>query len=117
MAYRSQKVGINNVDPQSALDVIGEIMMNGFNVMGFVQELGNTEDLDDILDNGIFTQSLNANASTDRHYPVAKAGYLEVLGNPQGYKLHRYTTVDCSGMYIRYKYQGSWSSWKSITLS
>lgn len=117
MAYRSQKVGINNVDPQSALDVLGEIMMNGFNVMGFVQELGNTEDLDDMLDNGIFTQSLNANASTDRHYPVAKAGYLEVLGNPQGYKLHRYTTFDCSGMYIRYKYQGSWSSWKSITLS
>lgn len=117
MSYRSQKVGINNVDPQSALDVLGEIMMNGFNVMGFVQELGSTEDLDDMLDNGIFTQSLNANASTDRHYPVAKAGYLEVLGNPQGYKLHRYTTFDCSGMYIRYKYQGSWSSWKSITLS
>lgn len=117
MAYRSQKVGINNVDPQSALDVIGEIMMNGFNVMGFVQELGNTEDLDDMLDNGIFTQSLNANASTDRHYPVAKAGYLEVLGNPSGYRLHRYTAYDCSGIYVRYYYQDSWSSWKSITLS
>ena len=117
MAYRSQKVGINNVDPQSALDVIGEIMMNGFNVMGFVSELGNTEHLDEMLDNGIYTQHLNSNASTSRGYPVAKAGYLEVLGNPQGYKLHRYTAFDCSGIYIRYLYQDSWSSWKSITLT
>ena len=116
MAYRSQKVGINNADPQSALDVTGEIMMNGFNVMGFVQELGNTEDLDNIIDNGIFTQAVNANANTDRHYPVEKAGYLEVLGNPQGYKLHRYTVFDCSGVYIRYKNDSYWSSWKSINI-
>lgn len=117
MAYRSQKVGINNVDPQSALDVIGEIMMNGFNVMGFVSELGDSEELDEMFDLGIYTQHLNANASTDRGYPVAKAGYLEVLGNPQGYRLHRYTAYDCSGVYIRYYYQDSWSSWKTITLS
>lgn len=117
MAYRSQKVGINNVDPQSALDVIGEIMMNGFNVMGFVSALGSTEELDEILDLGIYTQSLNVNASTDRGYPVAKAGYLEVLGNPSGYRLHRYTAYDCSGIYVRYYYQDSWSSWKTITLS
>ncbi len=117
MAYRSQRVGINNVDPQSALDVIGEIMMNGFNVMGFVEELSETDDLNDKIDNGIYSQALNANASTNKHYPVARAGYLEVLGNPQGYKLQRYTAYDCSGMYIRYLYQGSWSSWKTITLS
>ena len=117
VALRSKKVGINTPDPQDALDVReGNILMNGYRIMGFVADLGDTEHLDDLVDNGIYTQHLNANASTSRGYPVAKAGYLEVLGNPQGYKLHRYTTFDCTAIYLRYFYQGSWSSWKTITL-
>ncbi len=120
VALRSKKVGINTPDPQDALDVReGSILMNGYRVMGFVAELGNTETLDDIANNGIYTQHLNANASVSIGYPVAKAGYLEVMCNPYGFVLQRYTAFDCSGIYIRYfDNQGSsWSSWKTITLS
>lgn len=117
MAFRSQKVGINNVDPQSALDVIGDIRMNGYAVQGFIASLSNTEDLNAIVTQGIRTQHLNANATTSKHYPVAKAGYLEVLENPQGYVLQRYTTYDCSGVYLRYLFNNEWHAWKTITLS
>lgn len=118
VAFRAKKVGINTPDPQDALDVReGNIRMNGYVIQGFVAELGNTEDLHDLTHNGIWTQHLNANASTDRHYPVAKAGYLEVFENPQGYVLQRYTTYDCSGIYICYRYNDEWSAWRSITIS
>ena len=118
VAFRAKKVGINTPDPQDALDVReGNIRMNGYVIQGFVAELGNTEDLHDLTHNGIWTQHLNANASTDRHYPVAKAGYLEVFENPQGYVLQRYTTFDCSGIYICYRYNDEWSAWRSITIS
>lgn len=118
VAFRAKKVGINTPDPQDALDVReGNIRMNGYVIQGFVADLGNTEDLHDLTHNGIWTQHLNANASTDRHYPVAKAGYLEVFENPQGYVLQRYTTFDCSGIYICYRYNDEWSAWRSVNIS
>lgn len=118
VAFRAKKVGINTPDPQDALDVReGNIRMNGYVIQGFVADLGNTEDLHDLIHNGIWTQHLNANASTDRHYPVAKAGYLEVFENPQGYVLQRYTTFDCSGIYICYRYNDEWSAWRSVNIS
>lgn len=118
VAFRAKKVGINTPDPQDALDVReGNIRMNGYVIQGFVAELGNTEDLHDLTHNGVWTQHLNANASTDRHYPVAKAGYLEVFENPQGYVLQRYTTFDCSGIYICYRYNDEWSAWRSVNIS
>lgn len=118
VAFRSKKVGINTPDPQDALDVRdGKILTNGYAIQGFVADLGNTEDLDDYKQGGIWTQHLNANASTSRHYPAAIAGYLEVFENPQGYVMQRYTAYDCSRIYIRYFYSNQWYAWKSIALS
>lgn len=117
VAFRSEKIGININDPQSALDVNGNIRMNGYGVMGFVAALGSETDLNSLTDYGVWTQALNASASTDRHYPEAKAGYLEVFVIPTSYVLQRYTTYDCTGIYVRYKYNGSWSAWKTIILS
>ena len=117
ISKRRKMVGINNRNPVRALDVNGAVGMNGYNVLGFVKALGNTEDLNSLTEPGIYTQAANANASTDRHYPKAVAGYLEVMCNPSGYVLQRYTAYDCSGLYIRHRYQGSWGSWKSVSLS
>lgn len=117
LAFRRKKVGINKREPASALDVDGVIMMNGYNVLGFVEALGSTEDFNDLTAPGIYTQATTANASTSRHYPAAVAGFLEVIVNPSGYILQRYTAYNCSGMYIRYRYNGTWYAWKSITLS
>lgn len=117
VSFRSERVGINTNDPQSALDVGGDIRMNGYGLLGFMAALDAETDLNDFVDFGVWTQSQNAGASTDRHYPAAKAGYLEVFTNPSGYVLQRYTAYDCTGVYLRYKYNGSWSAWKTITLS
>lgn len=115
VAYRAKKVGINTSDPQDALDVReGNILMNGYVVQGFVRELDANDDLHSIMQSGIYTQAFSANASIEKHYPVQKAGYLEVFENTEGWILQRYTTLDCSGVYICYFDDSEWSAWKSI---
>ncbi len=118
VSLRQKRVGINNPNPQAPLDVKGEIMMNGVNVMGFIAALGNSENLNDIISSGIYTQELSANASTQRNYPKAAAGFLEVIKTlPSEQILQRYTVFDCSGVYIRQRYNGTWGPWKSMVLS
>lgn len=116
-SYDYPRVGINNPTPTAPLDVGGDIKMNGYRVLGFAAALDGTEDLNDLTSYGVWTQSLTASASTDKNYPKAIAGFLEVLTNPSGYVLQRYTAYNCSAMYVRYKYDNSWSAWKSITIS
>lgn len=117
VSKRRKRVGINNRNPQKALDVNGEVGMNGYNVMGFVKTLDGSEDLNSLTEPGIYTQAANANASTEKHYPTAIAGFLEVMCNPSGYILQRYTAYNSTGLYIRHSYNGSWGSWKSVSLS
>lgn len=117
LALRRKKVGVNKREPAAALDVAGSVMMNGYNVLGLVATLGNTEDLNNLTNGGIYTQAANANASTDRHYPAAIAGFLEVIVNPSGYIMQRYTAYNNSAVYIRTRYNDSWYAWKSVTLT
>lgn len=117
LALRRKKVGINKREPAAALDVAGSVMMNGYNVLGLVATLGNTEDLNNLTSGGIYTQAANANTSTDRHYPAAIAGFLEVIVSPSGYILQRYTAYNNSAVYIRTRYNDSWYAWKSVTLT
>ena len=117
LALRRKKVGINKREPAAALDVDGSVMMNGFNVLGLVAALDGTEDLNNLVAGGIYTQALNANASTDKHYPKAIAGFLEVMANPSGYIMQRYTAYDNSAVYVRTRYNNTWYAWKSVTLT
>lgn len=117
LALRRKMVGVNKREPAAALDVAGSVMMNGFNVLGLVATLGNTEDLNDLVEGGIYTQAQNANASTDRHYPQAIAGFLEVMANPSGYIMQRYTAYNNSAVYVRTRYNNTWYAWKSVTLT
>lgn len=117
LSFRRKKVGVNNRNPSGALDVVGSVMMNGFNVLGLVAALGNTEDLNDLTEGGIYTQALNANASTERNYPKAIAGFLEVIVSSSGYVLQRYTAYNITGVYVRARYNGTWYAWKAITLT
>lgn len=117
LALRRKKVGINKREPAAALDVAGSVMMNGFNVLGLVATLGDTEDLNDLTSGGIYTQAANANASTDKHYPAAIAGFLEVIVSPSGYIMQRYTAYNNSAVYVRTRYNNTWYAWKSVTLS
>lgn len=117
LALRRKKVGINKREPAAALDVDGSVMMNGFNVLGLVDTLDGSEDLNNLVAGGIYTQALNANASTDKHYPKAIAGFLEVMANPSGYIMQRYTAYDNSAVYVRTRYDNKWYAWKSVTLT
>ena len=117
LALRRKKVGINKREPAAALDVAGSVMMNGFNVLGLVATLGNTGDLNNLTSGGIYTQAANANASTDKHYPAAIAGFLEVIVSPSGYIMQRYTAYNNSAVYVRTRYNNTWYAWKSVTLS
>lgn len=117
LALRKKKIGINTPNPQVTLDVGGGINMNGYGIMGFVQELGSTEDLNSITAQGIYTQALNVNSTTAHHYPSTNAGFLEVIVNPSGYILQRYTLYNSAGLYFRTRYNGSWYAWKAVTIS
>lgn len=117
LALRRKKVGINKREPAAALDVDGSVMMNGFNVLGLVATLDGSEDLNNLVAGGIYTQALNANTSTAKHYPKAIAGFLEVIANPSGYIMQRYTTFDNSAVYVRTRYNNTWYAWKSVTLT
>ncbi len=117
LALRRKKVGINKREPAAALDVDGSVMMNGFNVLGLVAALDGSEDLNNLVAGGIYTQVLNANASTAKHYPKAIAGFLEVMANPSGYIMQRYTAYDNSAVYVRTRYNNTWYAWKSVTLT
>lgn len=118
LSFRKKKVGINRHNPQSALDVGGDIMMNGYKVQGFVKTLDGTENLNDLKTGGIYIQNENQNIinNPNSNYPVKKAGYLEVLCSDNGNFLQRYTTFDCSAIYIRswYEYDHIWYNWKKI---
>lgn len=117
LALRRKKVGINKREPAAALDVDGSVMMNGFNVLGLVATLDGSEDLNNLVEGGIYTQALNANATTAKHYPKAIAGFLEVIANPSGYIMQRYTAYDNSAVYVRTRYNNTWYAWKSVTLT
>lgn len=117
MSYRRKRVGINNRNPQSALDVNGCISMNGFNVFGFVFALGDSENLDELTSTGIYTQALNANASLDRNYPREMAGFLEVIASPNGFVMQRYTVYNENRVFVRGRNENYWYSWKELTLS
>lgn len=117
LSFRRKKVGINKREPSAALDIDGSVMMNGFNVLGLVAALTASEDLNNLVEGGIYTQARSANANTDRHYPKEIAGFLEVIANPSGYILQRYTAYNNSAVYIRTRYNNNWYAWKSVTLT
>lgn len=109
VSFRSEKVGINTNDPQAALDVNGDIMMNGYNVQGFIKALDSTINLNDVLTPGIYSTTIVS--STDLNYPVHNAvGVLEVLQVADNFILQRFTSVS-GQVYNRGKYNTTWHAW------
>ena len=111
VALRKQKVGINNPNPQSALDVTGEIHMNGFPVMGIIQ----TSVEDDVSLNSLTTQGIYLRRRVPQenmNYPALVFGMLEVFSCSTNLVTQRYTARDSPfDVYIRSKVNSSWSKW------
>lgn len=115
IALRKKKVGINTPDPQAALDVDGNIHMNGVNVHGKMGRVdGSTTDLNNVKTPGYY---FAYSASTAKHFPTTTIGMLEVF-LPESYFIQqRYTVYNGSRMYIRGNYGGTWSSWYTVSLT
>ena len=103
--------GINNPNPQSALDVTGEIHMNGYPVMGIIQ----TSVEDDVSLNSLTTQGIYFRRRVPQenmNYPALVFGMLEVFSCSTNLVTQRYTARDTPfDVYIRSKVNSSWSKW------
>lgn len=105
VAYRSKMVGINNNQPTSALDVVGDIKQNGEGVLGMVGILD--ADFDTILTGGVYWYA--ASSFLD-NAPSTNNGFLLVLSFGTNI-IHLFT--DGTDLYTR-SYDPStakWSSW------
>lgn len=111
VALRKHMVGINNPNPKAALDVTGEIYMNGFSVMGLQQEaIADDVSLNELTAPGIyFRRSL---PQENLNYPALVFGILEVFSCSVNLVIQRYTARDSPfDMYIRSRVNSTWSAW------
>jgi hypothetical protein len=115
VAFREKKVGINTNNPMSALDVNGNIMMNNFNVQGFVTILSDTS-LNYITPPGIYYAEWTGNETSANDYPANSSGILEVITVPSGFTVQRFTD-GTAAVYIRIKVGDTWSAWKLVTIT
>ena len=111
IALRKKMVGINNPNPKAALDVTGEIYMNGFSVMGLQQSaIADDVSLNELTAPGIyFRRSL---PQENLNYPALVFGMLEVFSCSVNLVIQRYTARDSPfDMYIRSRVNSTWSAW------
>jgi hypothetical protein len=112
LSLRGKKVGINSHDPQSALDVTGNIRMNGLNVMGVVaKSVPSGTDLNTITDQGIYYISYDC-----VNYPSTAAtdmlGMLEVFAPYYFLVTQRFTSLlNPLVVYTRQVLFDDWSPW------
>lgn len=108
VSFREKKVGINTNDPQFALDVNGDIAMNGYRVQGFIGTLPTDTDLNNVLSSGIYYVPI---AQTYVHHPQSNsAAVLEVIEVTSTFLIQRLTCVD-GKIYSRGKYNTTWHNW------
>ena len=101
------EVGVTNKYLSESLEQANE----NINAVTSVGSLG-TKDLNTITETGYYFQNADSNASTARHYPVAKGGSLEVIFLLSQYIMQRYTVIETKKIYVRFRYyDGSWQSW------
>lgn len=117
IALRKKKVGINTPNPQATLDVggdvsvSGQILMNGYNIMGLVQAMiPDTTNLNDLTIPGIYFRRNTANTSLN--YPSTAYGMLEVFSCSPNVVIQRYIHRDNPyTIYIRSKVNSTWGAW------
>lgn len=111
VALRKKMVGINNPNPQAALDVTGEIYMNGFSVMGLQQAaIADDVSLNELTSPGIYFR--RSVPQENLNYPALAFGMLEVFSCSVNVVIQRYTTRDSPfDIYMRSRVNSSWSAW------
>lgn len=116
VAFRSERVGINTNDPQAALDVNGEVWMNGAPVMGLQSlSLAPDTDLNDVKTQGIYYARYDMGTLAN-NYPVQSYGLLLVFaaGSRLVYQMYFPRSTPAT-RYARTYINDAWSSWSSNT--
>lgn len=72
-----------------------------------------TENLNAVTTVGLYGQGGNANATSDRNYPYAEAGALQVIGSAYGV-MQIYTTWKKNYVFVRNQRPDGWSGWVRI---
>lgn len=106
--YDYPRVGINNPNPTEALDVAGNIMMNGTYVLGFVGNVSGY--FSSYKKGGLFRYD----ATTAISDAPGQAGMLEVLADDAGYVIQRFTEFAAGNkLFVRcYNPAGkAWTAW------
>lgn len=117
IALRKKKVGINTPSPQATLDVggdisvSGQVLMNGYNIMGLMQAaIPDATNLNDLTTPGIYFR--RSTADTSLNYPSTSWGMLEVFSCSPNVVIQRYTHRDNPyTIYIRSKVNSTWGAW------
>lgn len=117
VALRKKKVGINNPNPQAALDVVGdirvdgEVLMNGYNMMGLVQaSIPDDTNLNTLTTPGIYFR--RSSPKSGLNYPTLNIGMLEVFSCTPNLVIQRYTRRDSPyTIHMRSKVNSTWYSW------
>lgn len=117
VSLRKKKVGINNPSSAEALDVngnikvSGQVLMNGYNMMGLVQAtIADMTNLNDLTTPGIYFR--RTTADTSLNYPCTNYGMLEVFSCSSNVVIQRYTMRDNPyTIYIRSKVNSTWQAW------
>ncbi len=109
LSFRRKMVGVNNRNPQSAIDVNGEIMMNGFNLLGYVRQLAATgENFNDLIDGGIYSYYLLPLETVCENAP-SNHGNLLVI---PGYTITQIFFSTDNEIFIRTRgISGNWTAW------
>jgi len=78
--------------------------------------LGASENLDNVVNRGIYAQTKTANATIENNYPTNEAGCLIVMFNASGRVTQEYTTYNTNRRFIRWAYMdsSSQSDWEEI---
>lgn len=74
--------------------------------------LTSVEDLNDVIENGVYIQSANKWSTTDHHYPIGFAGKLTVTTNdPEAFVFQTYQQYNTPTLWMRCKYLKTWYEW------
>lgn len=105
--YNFPRVGINNANPTEAVDVVGNIRMNGALVLGYIGEV--TDNFNNYKSGGYFHYS-----GTGASNAPAGAGILEVIVGTGEYLIQRFTAfASGNALYVRSYFNGSWTAWSN----
>lgn len=107
--YDYPRVGINNPNPTEALDVAGNIMMNGMYVLGFVGKVSGY--FSSYKKGGLFRYDVTTAISD----APGQDGMLEVLADDAGYVIQRFTEFAAGNKLFVRCYNPTKKAWTAWT--